>query len=205
MKNKEQSTNPNNYSAQKIRGIKRKLELIKRRGGKCEICGYDKNLSALEFHHKNPEDKEFPLDAKHLSNRTMEKINKEFDKCILLCANCHAEIHNPDLDLVNINKKLKQGKEILKRSQERKKRSRKQSKCLNCGRSFDMVDGKLFCCSDCRKEYSDKINNHPTLEQLNIKHEELHSWAKTYRFFNISEKVGRRIRGILKQQKKNKK
>ena len=38
MKSKEQSTNPNNYSSQKIRGIKRKLELIKRRGGKCEIC-----------------------------------------------------------------------------------------------------------------------------------------------------------------------
>ena len=51
--------NTNNYENQKLRGLKRKYEAVLARGGKCEICGYNKNLSALEFHHKDPSEKEF--------------------------------------------------------------------------------------------------------------------------------------------------
>ena len=46
--------NPNSAILQKIRGITRKYKAIIARGGKCEICGYDKNISALEFYHRNP-------------------------------------------------------------------------------------------------------------------------------------------------------
>ncbi len=53
------TNNPNNYENQKLRGLKRKYEYVIKRGGKCEHCGYDKNLAVLEFHHRNPEDKEF--------------------------------------------------------------------------------------------------------------------------------------------------
>lgn len=53
------TNNPNNYENQKLRGLKRKYEYVVKRGGKCEHCGYDKNLSALEFHHRNPEEKEY--------------------------------------------------------------------------------------------------------------------------------------------------
>ena len=51
--------NTNCYENQKIRGLKRKYEAIMSRGGRCELCGYNKNLAALEFHHKNPSEKEF--------------------------------------------------------------------------------------------------------------------------------------------------
>ena len=46
-----------------------------KRGGKCEHCGYNANLSALEFHHKNPEEKEFQIDIRAFSNHSLEKLN----------------------------------------------------------------------------------------------------------------------------------
>ena len=83
--------NYNDYNSQKLRGLKRKLELIESRGGKCEVCGYDKNIAALEFHHINPDEKEFQLDMRHLSNTSLERLQNEVNKCQLLCANCHRE------------------------------------------------------------------------------------------------------------------
>lgn len=59
-------------------------------GGKCEKCGYDKCIAALEFHHLYGKD--FGLSARGLT-RSWEKVEKELRKCQLLCANCHREVH----------------------------------------------------------------------------------------------------------------
>jgi hypothetical protein len=87
------------YEAQQNRGLERKNFLIERGGGKCSLCGYNKNSAALSFHHTDPKEKEFQLDLRSLSNRTQERIDKEVQKCILICCNCHAEIHNPQHNL----------------------------------------------------------------------------------------------------------
>ncbi|EKE16042.1 MAG: hypothetical protein ACD_11C00053G0001 [uncultured bacterium] len=87
------------YQAQQIRGLKRKKFLTKKLGGRCSVCGYNKNLSALTFHHVNPKKKSFQLDLRSLSNRKQSRINKEVSKCILVCHNCHSEIHNPQHNL----------------------------------------------------------------------------------------------------------
>lgn len=92
--------NKNNYAAQKLRAISRKREFITQLGGKCQNCGYAKNMSALTFHHKNPKDKMFELDCRKISNSTLESLQKELLKCELLCANCHAELHNPESTLI---------------------------------------------------------------------------------------------------------
>lgn len=69
-----------------------KEKAVAYKGGCCSICGYDRCLSALEFHHVEPEHKDF-----HLSQRRgwkfTEEVQKELDKCILVCANCHREVH----------------------------------------------------------------------------------------------------------------
>lgn len=70
-----------------------KLKAVEYKGGKCEVCGYDKNLSALEFHYLDPSEKDFGISTTH---RSWDLVKKELDKCILVCANCHREIHNPD-------------------------------------------------------------------------------------------------------------
>ena len=93
------------YQAQQDRGRSRKLELIKIMGGECERCGYGKNYAALEFHHVEPNKKEFQLDLRCLSNRKWEVILLEADKCRLLCSNCHAEEHNPDCYMNGLGQK----------------------------------------------------------------------------------------------------
>ena len=57
----------------------------------CAICGYDKCIRALEFHHTNPEDKEFTLKIRNL-DKSPKILAEELNKCILLCSNCHREI-----------------------------------------------------------------------------------------------------------------
>jgi hypothetical protein len=92
------STNQS-YTLQQARGWKRKKLAIEKLGGCCSICGYKKNLAALSFHHKKPNSKHFQLDIRSLSNRKIEAINTEIDKCILVCNNCHAELHYPKHNL----------------------------------------------------------------------------------------------------------
>ena len=84
------------YLAQQNRGRKRKIELVLEFGRQCSKCGYKKNFAALEFHHVDPETKSFQLDLRCLSNRTWSSILEEGEKCVLLCSNCHAELHNPE-------------------------------------------------------------------------------------------------------------
>lgn len=67
-----------------------KEDCVKLKGGKCVCCGYDKNICALEFHHLDPKEKEINIaESYHLN----EEIYKELEKCILVCSNCHREIH----------------------------------------------------------------------------------------------------------------
>jgi 5-methylcytosine-specific restriction endonuclease McrA len=61
-------------------------------GGKCKICGYKKCGRALSFHHRDPKKKDFGIAYGGIT-RSWEKTRKELDKCILLCANCHMEVH----------------------------------------------------------------------------------------------------------------
>lgn len=71
-----------------------KLKAVEYKGGKCECCGYSKCVQALEFHHLNPNEKDFAIAIKTLP---WEETKKELDKCIMVCANCHREIHYGDL------------------------------------------------------------------------------------------------------------
>jgi predicted transcriptional regulator len=93
------SSQPNTNEYQKRRSKERKLFFIEQKGGCCQKCGYKKNLSALSFHHRSPAEKHFGLEGRKLSNTSIKKLQIEADKCDLLCLNCHAETHNPDLSI----------------------------------------------------------------------------------------------------------
>jgi hypothetical protein len=98
-KNADTNTRLQSYEAQQARGAARKLQLVQEAGGRCLRCGYAKNLAALTWHHRHPADKSFDLDLRALSNRSMTAVRAEIGKCELLCANCHAEEHNPGFNL----------------------------------------------------------------------------------------------------------
>jgi len=69
----------------------KKLKAIEYKGGKCKKCGYDKCPGSLQFHHRNPSEKD--PNWKHVRSWSFSKTKKELDKCDLLCANCHGEVH----------------------------------------------------------------------------------------------------------------
>ena len=102
----------NKYSTEEERLISRRKQYVKNvqnrrnkikemaieyKGGKCKICNYDKCNSALEFHHLDPSIKDFSIGQKGYT-RSWEIIKQELDKCILVCSNCHREIHSGIID-----------------------------------------------------------------------------------------------------------
>ena len=75
----------------KLRKISFKVKAIEYLGGKCQVCGYNKCIASLDFHHRNPKLKN--KNIKDISNNTWKTVQNELDKCILLCCNCHRELH----------------------------------------------------------------------------------------------------------------
>jgi hypothetical protein len=63
--------------------------LVADAGGRCRLCGYDKYLGALEFHHLDPKEKRLEIGYVALA---LETMREEARKCLLLCSNCHAEV-----------------------------------------------------------------------------------------------------------------
>jgi hypothetical protein len=76
--------------AREDKKVKEFILSIKSQG--CNICGYSKCFEALVFHHRNPNNKLSEI-SKLKQYRSVEKVKREIDKCLLVCSNCHAEIH----------------------------------------------------------------------------------------------------------------
>ena len=81
---------------------KQKKKFVDMLGGKCSRCGYSRYIGALEFHHKNPIEKEFNIRCK---SRPEKELEVEISKCILLCPNCHREVHEElrDYNLLDVH------------------------------------------------------------------------------------------------------
>jgi predicted transcriptional regulator len=68
-----------------------KETLVADAGGGCVLCGYDRCISALDFHHLVPNEKDFEISYRGLT-RSLAKVRAEARKCVLLCSNCHVEV-----------------------------------------------------------------------------------------------------------------
>lgn len=66
-------------------------QAIEYKGGKCNICSYNRCANAFDFHHIDPLEKDFTISS-HMTS--WERIKKEIDKCVLICSNCHREVHD---------------------------------------------------------------------------------------------------------------
>lgn len=84
------ATQCNSCVANKRRAERQKM-MIEYGGGQCVICSYDKCDRALAFHHLDSTTKIFKLAGSYC--RKWEILTAEMDKCVLLCLNCHAEVH----------------------------------------------------------------------------------------------------------------
>jgi len=162
-----------------------KLQAIAFMGGKC-FCGYNKCEKAFDFHHLNPEDKDFNL-SKDGHTRSWSLIKDEIKKCILVCSNCHREIHaglhdkdflikiqkeqienGSDLEIVN---EVKIKKEVIVKQKISKKPDKElleklvwQLPCTKIGEMFGVSDNavnkwcKSFGISKPPRGYWQKLN-----------------------------------------------
>ena len=82
------------YLIRAVHARRRKVRqmAVEYKGGKCEMCGYDRCIDALEFHHNKPTQKDFGISNKGYT-RQWKKVQEELDKCMMICANCHRELH----------------------------------------------------------------------------------------------------------------
>jgi transposase len=77
---------------------KLKVTLVAEAGGGCAVCGYDRHLRALAFHHVDPADKRLQISWNGVT-QSLETLRIEAQKCVLLCANCHAEVEDGLIEL----------------------------------------------------------------------------------------------------------
>ncbi len=105
---------PEEMKLKHLKGMRDRQRILKRKivllfGGRCSVCGYDRCLNALEFHHRSHDNKKFELNAREVSKHSWESVVEEAKKCDLLCSNCHKERHNLD----TVNWKLLNGEENI--------------------------------------------------------------------------------------------
>jgi transposase len=86
--------------AEAVSRRRRKIKeiLVEEAGGKCVICGYARHSAALQFHHVDPASKSFGLGVRGIT-RSIDRLREEAAKCVLLCANCHAELEAGAVEL----------------------------------------------------------------------------------------------------------
>lgn len=146
-----------------------KQRLIAYKGGKCEICGYDKDCpSSFHFHHKNPSEKSFGIGSKGIT-RKLEVLKQEVDKCQLLCANCHAEVHEILYSKQRAETKLRH-EEWLLRIEPSKKITKK-------------CDQKITINKPSKEELFKLLWEKPTThiaKDFNVSDKAVEKWAKKY-------------------------
>ena len=89
------ATSDANAAVERVMRRRRKLKelLVAEAGGRCSMCGYDRHVRALEFHHVDPETKRFQISWNGVT-QSLETLRREASKCVLLCSNCHAEVED---------------------------------------------------------------------------------------------------------------
>lgn len=138
---------------------KRKRDLITLYGGKCSLCGYNKSIKALEFHHIKPQDKKYALGTGNCHKLQDDLI--EAKKCLLVCANCHREIHDGFYNDVNLfdYQKINNQIEIKKLS------ISKNLFCKDCGVQITIYSKSGYC-NSCAQKHRAKVQNKPSREEL---------------------------------------
>lgn len=155
---------------------RRKKNLIRVCGEKCCLCGYNKTISALEFHHIHPEMKKFGIASGNCHN--LEDDLLEIKKCVLVCANCHREIH----DGLYSDEELEHEKIFIDSIADELRQEREEKKyyCKSCGKELSQENQSKLC-RECYKK-SQRENRPSRLE--------LKEMIRTMPFTKIGERFG---------------
>ncbi len=162
-------------------------------GGSCQVCGYKRCIAALELHHLNPEEKDFSFSKLRSNNLNWSKVVEELKKCILICANCHREVHNNYLKIPENYQKFDESFTFVG-----SKKSKEYDSCPVCNER--KAKTQKYCSKQCQnsvKKNSGKINwSSIDLEEL-IK--EYKTNVALGEFLGVSDSyIARRRKGNIK-------
>lgn len=152
-----------------------KARIVEAFGGCCCICKYNKCQEALALHHRDPLQKDIALGAIRASPRSWERIIVELRKCVLICHNCHTELHNNIINLTGneslFNEVFADYKSLLRKEQ--------VDPCPVCGK--DKPKKQVTCSYQCVGKLRQRIN----WSSINLE-EELKTKTKT----EVAEQLG---------------
>ena len=159
-------------------------------GGHCVCCGYDRCQTALEFHHLDPTQKDYQIS--NSNNSSWAAVRNELPKTVLVCANCHREIHAGLIDSVSLSSSFdeERAKEIDTKVEEVK--SHKIYYCKYCGKEVWAGNDR---CPECaalmrrkaerpsREELKDDIRNNSMVsvgKKYGVTDNAIRKWCKAY-------------------------
>jgi hypothetical protein len=163
-----------------------KRRIVESFGGKCCVCGYDKYDGGLALHHLNPQEKDFSMGIARACNLSWAKLVPELRKCVMVCHNCHSEIHG-NISIVpenapRFNEEYFEYKKVLEKD--------KADKCPVCG---EPKSPELRACSP---RCGGKM---PRFDWSKINILELH---KTMSYRQIAEHLNISVTAVCKRFKK---
>jgi hypothetical protein len=153
---------------------RRKEDAVELLGGKCEICGYNKCLDALDFHHVG-DDKDFNI-AQALPRWKWSRIVAELKKCTLVCANCHREIHSKKIGDHSLRRTMRQWHKMV---------------CPTCKKEFETKHQNRKHCSIQCLTFSQRRAERPSEEELRSLLETT-SWTQIGKMFGVSDNAVRK-------------
>lgn len=179
-----------------------KEKAVKYKGGKCQICGYNKYIGALEFHHVDPNLKDFSISTDGFTYG-WEKIKTEIDKCILVCSNCHKEIHAHIIEISDkeleqmINYKNENCCDIIhKKSIKQTKEDKMYQSYLQSGLNMtyeDYISSHAYSRKTKRpenyeqfiEEFNELGNNYSAMgRKYNVSDKTIKKWEKSFKTYN---------------------
>jgi hypothetical protein len=151
---------------------RQKQKAVEYLGGRCVKCGYNKSLAALDFHHIDPLTKEWK--PTRLMSYRWEIVKQELDKCELICANCHRELHEGVTDFSLLRNPKGQRKTYVK-------------VCQTCECKFKTEKQKRkYCSVSCYRKSTRIVKKEPTKNDLKKLLDNNSSWKEMGDIYGIS-------------------
>jgi hypothetical protein len=155
---------------------RKKLFAIEQFGGKCQLCGYDKCIDALHFHHVDPSTKE-ASPSYVIMRKTWAIAYEELKKCVLVCANCHAEIHHQRRDVTFLHEAAQVFNKV----------------CERCESVFETRKAaQKYCGVTCQGISRRRVQKEPTKSELKKLIDDKTPWVKIGEIYGVSDNAMRK-------------
>ena len=170
-----------------------KLRMVESLGGKCCICGYNTTVHALEFHHLDPNEKDFGFGASRANIKSWDRLVIELRKCVLVCSNCHREVHDDvaqiPKDVLRFNEDFADYKSLNTQTKVLYKRKFVgYDHCPVCG--IEKKENQKYCSTNC-SNIGMRVSDRPTKDEL-TELIETYSWLALGKMFGVSDNAVRK-------------